>query len=45
VTFDFDFLENGKVENYGVEVWQMIKDADDTWKILSVVWSSNGSPR
>lgn len=45
VTFDFDFLEDGKVENYGVEVWQMIKDAAGVWKILSVVWSSHGSPR
>jgi ketosteroid isomerase-like protein len=43
VTFDFDFLENGKIVNYGVEVWQMIKGADG-WKILSVVWSSNGPP-
>ena len=45
VTFDFDFLEDGKVENHGVEVWQMIKDAAGAWKILSVVWSSRGSPR
>lgn len=45
VTFDFDFLEDGKVENYGVEVWQMVKDASGTWKILSVVWSSHGVPR
>ena len=45
VIFDFDFLEDGKVENHGVEVWQMLKTADETWKILSVVWSSNGAPR
>lgn len=45
VTFDFDFLEDGKVENHGVEVWQMIKDAAGAWKILSVVWSSHGAPR
>ena len=45
VTFDFDFLEDGKVENYGVEAWQLVKDADDRWKILSVVWSSHGAPR
>jgi ketosteroid isomerase-like protein len=44
VTFDYDFLVDGKVQNYGVEVWQMVKDADDRWKILSVVWSSNGTP-
>ena len=45
VTFDFDFLVDGKVENYGVEAWQMVKNTDGIWKILSVVWSSNGAPR
>lgn len=45
VSFDFDFLEDGKIENHGVEVWQMLKGADETWKILSVVWSSKGAPR
>ena len=45
VSFDFEFLEDGRVENHGVEVWQMVKNADDAWKILSVVWSSNGAPR
>lgn len=45
VTFDFDFLEDGKIENHGVEVWQMLKTADESWKILSVVWSSKGTPR
>jgi hypothetical protein len=45
VMFDFEFLEAGKVENHGLEVWQMLKTADDRWKILSVVWSSHGAPR
>lgn len=45
VLFDFDFLENGKVENHGIEVWQMLKTADERWKILSVVWTSHGAPK
>ena len=23
--FDFEFLEDGKVQNYGIEVWQLVK--------------------
>lgn len=45
VMFDFDFLEAGRVENHGLEVWQLIKTGDGSWKILSVVWSSHGRPR
>lgn len=45
VMFDFDFLEAGKVENHGLEVWQLVKTGDGTWKILSVVWSSHGRPK
>jgi len=45
VMFDFEFLAAGKVENYGVESWQMIKTPDDQWKIMSVVWSSHGAPK
>ena len=45
VTFDFDFLEDGRVENYGVETWQLVKDVEERWKVLSVVWSSHGAPR
>ena len=43
VMFDFEFLSGGKVENYGVETWQMVKAIDDKWKIFSVVWSSRGA--
>ena len=43
--FDFEFLENGKVQNYGLEVWQLVKTPEDSWKIFSVVWSSHGSPK
>lgn len=45
VMFDFEFLEGGKVQNYGVETWQMLKTGDDNWKIFSVVWSSHGAPQ
>jgi hypothetical protein len=45
VMFDFEFLENGIVTNYGIETWQMIKTADESWKIMSVVWTSHGSPK
>ena len=45
VIFDFEFLEDSKVQNYGIEVWQMIKVPNDNWKILSVVWSSHGAPK
>ena len=38
VNFDYEFLVGGKLSNYGVEAWQMVK-RDGDWKILSVVWS------
>lgn len=44
VMFDFEFLEDSRVGNYGVETWQMYK-VDGKWKILSVVWSSHGAPK
>ena len=43
VMFDFEFLDDNKVGNYGVETWQMYK-VDGKWKIISVVWSSHGAP-
>ncbi|HTD02750.1 hypothetical protein [Undibacterium sp.] len=45
VMFDFEFLWDNKIENYGVESWQMLKTADGKWKIFSVVWSSHGTPK
>lgn len=45
VMFDFEFLENKKTENYGVETWQLIRAVDDKWKIVSVFWSSHGTPK
>lgn len=45
VMFDFEFFEDEKIENYGVETWQLIKAADEKWKIVSVVWSSHAIPQ
>jgi hypothetical protein len=45
VMLDFEFVQDSKVANYGVEVWQVLKTAGDQWKILSIVWSSNGAPK
>jgi hypothetical protein len=45
VMFDFEFLEGKQVTNHGLETWQMLKTDDVTWKIFSVVWSSNGAPK
>jgi hypothetical protein len=44
VMFDFEFVRDGQVVNHGVEAWQLVKTADDSWKILSVLWSSHGAP-
>ncbi len=41
VMFDYEFVTNGKTENYGIETWQMMKVADDQWKIASVLWTMN----
>jgi len=38
VTFNYDFVDNDKVTNSGIEHWQMCK-VDGQWKILSVVWT------
>ena len=45
VLFDFDFIEDGKVVNHGVEAWQLLKTGDGQWKIFSVVWTSKGTPK
>ena len=38
-TFNYDFLVNDKVTNFGVEHWILYK-IDGQWKILSLVWTS-----
>jgi ketosteroid isomerase-like protein len=45
VMFDYDFSINGKVSNYGVEQWQMMKSKEGKWKIVSVFWTNNPAPR
>ena len=41
VMFDYEFVEDGKVWNYGIETWQMMKNIEGKWKIGSVWWSTN----
>ena len=41
VMFDYEFVEDGKVWNYGIETWQMLKNVDGKWKIGSVWWTTN----
>jgi len=38
VYFDYTFSVNGKITNYGHETWSLI-NADDGWKITSIIWS------
>ena len=45
VMFDYEFVEDGKVYNYGIETWQMMQDADGKWKIATVWWSTNLMPQ
>jgi ketosteroid isomerase-like protein len=45
VMFDYEFIKDGKTQNYGVETWQMMKAADSKWKIASVMWTMNRPPK
>jgi ketosteroid isomerase-like protein len=45
VMFDYEFVTDGKTQNYGVETWQMMKVAGDQWKIASVMWTVNRPPK
>lgn len=38
VTFDYSFLEEDIVTNWGSESWHLIK-AEGTWKIVSIIYS------
>ncbi|WP_294230299.1 hypothetical protein [Chryseobacterium sp. sg2396] len=38
VTFDYLFLEEDKVTNWGTESWHLIK-AEGKWKIVSIIYS------
>jgi hypothetical protein len=44
-SFDCEFLQDGKVTNYGLETWVLLKNQGDKWKILSNIWSSHGAPK
>jgi hypothetical protein len=44
VMFDYEFLKDNKVSNYGIETWQMMKSAEGKWKIASVWWTYNPAP-
>lgn len=39
VMFDYEFVRDGKSQNYGIETWQLMKVVGDKWKIASVMWS------
>ena len=41
VMFDYEFVEDGKVWNYGIETWQMMKNVEGKWKIGNVWWTTN----
>lgn len=45
VNFDYEFVADHKTENYGIETWQLIKAANGSWKIISVVWSAHPVPK
>ena len=44
VTFDYDFMVEGVMSNYGIESWQLMKSGDGKWKIVSVYWTMNFPP-
>ena len=44
VMFDYEFVADGKVSNYGIETWQMMQNLEGKWKIASVWWSTNLMP-
>ena len=43
VWFDYSFLADGKVQNWGKESWQMVR-TEAGWKIAAVVWSMEDDP-
>lgn len=40
VYFDFEYVQEGKVVNHGVETWQVLRTPDG-WKIVAMLYSSN----
>lgn len=45
VMFDYEFVEDGKPGNYGIETWQMMQNHEGKWKIASVWWTSTPLPQ
>ena len=43
VSFNFEFLRNGRAINVGREYWLLVRTATD-WKVAAVTWSRN-TPR
>ncbi|HEY1139481.1 MAG TPA: nuclear transport factor 2 family protein [Lysobacter sp.] len=44
VFFDYSFLNNGRETNHGKEAWHLLR-TEQGWKIASVVWSVNWTPK
>lgn len=44
VYFDYSFNADGKETNHGHESWGLVR-TDEGWKIVSVVWSVNWTPK
>ncbi|MGB8635418.1 MAG: hypothetical protein WCD66_02590 [Rhodanobacteraceae bacterium] len=40
VYFDFDFLQDGRINNHGSETWQLVNTASG-WKINALIYSVN----
>ena len=44
VAFDYRFLQDGRETNRGREAWNLVR-TDAGWKIVSVIWSMNWTPK
>lgn len=44
VFFDYSFLNDGRETNRGKEAWHLLR-TEQGWKIASVVWSVNWTPK
>jgi len=40
VSFDYSFLRDDKIQNWGKEYWTLLK-VEGQWKITSVIWTTN----
>lgn len=44
VYFDYSYHAGDKETNHGKEAWHLLR-TDDGWKIVSVIWSVNWTPK